>query len=1173
MYKNFTALICGGISYVNNFKFPLKFNLSFIIILLSIFGIKANVQAQKINIQVKNATLRDVFMTIQEQSGYDFIYSTQLLKTAKPVTLTISNASITEALEKCMLNQPLSYIINQKTVTIKAKANTPATQKKSTNVSGKVTDDNKQPLPGVTIKIKNTNITTVSDTDGNYKISVPDTDIILTFSYIGFDPQEVSVNGRSIINISLLTKDSGLNEVVVIGYGTTKKTDLTASVSSISKEALSQRTLFSLADAMKGKAAGVQITQNDGTPGSENTIRIRGASSVSASSTPLFVIDGILQDDANNISPGDIESVEILKDASGTAIYGSRGANGVVIITTKTGKSGSTQVEFYNNTGVQTSGNLYKLMNASEYVHDKFLSTYVYSPASTANPDIPASTLGDYVYYRDSPIGTKGGFWGVPISSPYSSWRDHLSPDSVNTDWQKAMFKNSAVQEYRLSVLGGANNTKYAFLGGYMDQGGLMVYSGYKRYNGRFNFQQKLAKNVTINSNISATKSNTSGFISSTSALNGGFASNAIITSMLQQPPVNPLTFTDIEDNAGVDDYITTNPYSLAKYVTNAKNNTEWIARLGLDWNISNHFTFRSTGTFTNVNSETDAYYPKTVSAGSKYNGRALLSRGATNRYMNENLLYYKGMIGKDHKINVMAGAIFEGNKYSLVTAENQNYDIETLGVFGLSNGTVPIIPTYTITKWTMASFLGRAEYSFKNKYLATFTMRTDGSSRFSATDKWGYFPSAALAWKASEEGFIKNINSISSLKFRTSIGQSGNTAIPSYLTLSTIATYFSPMDGTTPNYGVVVDRPENLSLKWETTTQVDAGVDGGLFNNRVTFTVDWYLKKTKDLLIQKVTPGYSGYRTTWTNLGSIQNSGLEADINAAVISTERFGWNISTNIGFNRSKAIEIGNELSLAPGVVSGIGTSAIIRNGEPLGQWFGYKTNGIYQNQDEIKASNLTEINGIAIAAIRPGTRRFIDQNGDHKIDANDRVILGQGQPSFTGGLTNSINYKGFDLNVVVQYSYGNKLYNANRVALESGRNTNNMNAARANSWKPSLYHMTNGNLIEAGNPSEEYRMGGSPEENLMLSDWIEDGSYIRLSDVTLAYRFDAAVVKKIGFKGLSLFATAKNLWTWTKYSGYDPEVNTRQGGFGDLMPSLDYASYPRSKVYSLGLRAQF
>jgi TonB-linked SusC/RagA family outer membrane protein len=735
------------------------------------------------------------------------------------------------------------------------------------------------------------------------------------------------------------------------------------------------------------------------------------------------------------------------------------------------------------------------------------------------------------------------------------------------------MFQKSLVQEYRVSVLGGSKDTKFAFLGGYLDQGGLVVYSGYKRYNGRFNFQQNLSKGVTLSSNISTSRSGTNGFISSTSALNGGIASNSIIFNMLQQPPVNKLTYTDVEDNSDVNGYITSNPYSIAKYVTNTRDITEWIARLSLDWNINSNFMFRATGTYTNTNSNTDAYYPKSVSAGSKYNGRAVLSRGVTNRYLNENLLYYKGRIGEDHRINVMGGATFEQSKYSLITAENQNYAIETLGVFGLSNGTVPVIPTYTVTKWSMASFLSRAEYSFKNRYLATFTMRADGSSRFSPTNKWGYFPSAALAWRASEESFIQNITSISNLKFRASIGQSGNTAIPSYLTLSTIATYFSPMDGVTPNYGVVVDRPENLSLKWETTTQVNGGVDLGLFHDKINITADWYLKRTKDLLIQKVTPGYSGYRNTWTNLGSIQNSGLEISLSAPLVRKHGFNWNIDANIGFNRSRAIDIGDALSLAPDVVSGIGTSAIIRNGEPLGQWYGYQTNGIYQSPAEIKSSGLTAINGIAISAVRPGTRRFIDQNGDHVIDANDRIVLGQGQPVFTGGFSNSVSYKNFYLNIQIQYSYGNKLYNANRVSLESGRDLHNATAALANSWRPSLYDMTTGALVEAGNPNNQYRMAGSPEENLMLSDWIEDGSFIRLSDVTLSYQFDPKNLSRIGFHGLTLFASAKNLWIWTKYTGYDPEVNTRQGGFGDLMPSLDYASYPRSRVFSFGVKTQF
>jgi TonB-linked SusC/RagA family outer membrane protein len=540
---------------------------------------------------------------------------------------------------------------------------------------------------------------------------------------------------------------------------------------------------------------------------------------------------------------------------------------------------------------------------------------------------------------------------------------------------------------------------------------------------------------------------------------------------------------------------------------------------------------------------------------------------------MNENLLYYKGKIGKDHLFNVMGGATFEQNKNNLITAEGQNFAVENLGVYGLQNGTVPIVPTYNITQWTMASFLSRAEYGYKGKYLATVTMRADGSSRFARNNKWGYFPSAALAWRISSEKFMREVTAISNLKLRTSWGQSGNTAIPSYLTLSTIGTYFSPMDGNTPDYGVVVERPENLSLKWETTTQLNAGIDLGLFNDKVNITAEWYRKRTNDLLIQRVVPAYSGYRTSWTNLGSIQNSGVEIGLSMPLMKSKTFSWNLDANIAFNRSKAIDIGADLGLDPGVVSGVGNSAIIRNGQAIGQWYGYKTNGIYQSQAEIDASGLKTINGQPIAAIRPGTRRFIDQNKDSVINTDDRVVLGQGQPVFTGGLTNTFSYKGFSLNMVLQYSVGNKVYNANRVAIEASKNTSNRTKALAGSWRPSLYDMTTGALYEAGNPNNEYRMPGSPAELLMLSDWVEDGSFLRLSDITLSYNLPHQLISRMGIEGVNLFVSGKNLAVWTKYSGYDPEVNTRQGGFGDLMPSLDYASYPRSRIYSFGVKVQF
>ncbi|KAA2238971.1 TonB-dependent receptor [Chitinophaga agrisoli] len=1150
---------------------------STIFFLLCICSIRAYAQlpGDKISLNVRNVSLKEVFNQITAKTGYALFYSNQQINDQQKVSLNVKEVTVQDIL-KTLLGEAFTWRGKDKVIHIKKKeaaprdslVSTPALTDTSVRITGKITDQKGELLLGASIKLKGTDKGVVTDEKGEYVLQdVTNGAGTLIVSYIGFQTREVPIRSRSQINVSLMGEGSTLNDVVVIGYGTVRKKDVTASVSSISKEAMSERTIFSLADAMKGKAAGVQITQNDGTPGSESTIRIRGASSISGGSTPLYVIDGVMQEDANSINPGDIESIEILKDASGTAIYGARGANGVIMITTKTGKAGKTVVELYSNTGFQQPGHLFAVMDAREYARARFLaSSYTYTPADPGDPNKPASELAGYTYYRDSPLGKTTGFWGVAEDNTYHDWYNYNNPDSANTNWQKAMFQNSAVQEYRINVLGGSKDTKFSFMGGYLNQGGLIVYSGYERFNGRFNLQQRLSKSVTITSNISGSRTGVDGFISGSQ--NGGITSNSVITSMLNQPPTKPLTFSDIEDNEGIEGYITTNPYSLAKNVTNKRYSTEWVTRLALDWAINNHFTFRTTGNYSTVNTNTDAYYPKNTSSGSKFGGRAVLARGDVVKMMNENLLYYKGNIGRDHTFNIMGGAIFEVNKNSLVTAENQHYDIELLGPYGLSNGSVPVIPAYGITKWTMASFLGRAEYNYKQKYMATLTMRADGSSRFSEDNKWGYFPSAAIAWRASEESFIRAIHDISNLKFRASLGQSGNTAIPSYLTLSTITTYFSPMDGNTPNYGVVVERPENRSLKWETTTQVDAGMDLGLWNDKVNITVDWYLKRTKDLLIELVTPGYSGYRSAWANLGSVQNSGLELNISSPLITTKQFSWALDGNIGFNRSKAIDVGADLNLDPGVVSGIGTTAIIRNGQPIGQWFGYQTNGIFQSQEEINSSGLKTINGQDITKVRPGTRKFIDQNGDGIINTADRVVLGQGQPDFTGGITNSLHYKGFNLNIVVQYSYGNKLYNANRVALEHGRSTNNMAKASANSWRPSLYDMNTGALVEQGNPNNEYRMPGSPEELLMLSDWIEDGSFIRLSDITLSYSLSAFHIANLTF-----FVSGKNLWIHTKYSGYDPEVNTRQGGFGDLMPSLDYASYPRSRVYSFGLKAQF
>jgi TonB-linked SusC/RagA family outer membrane protein len=1033
-------------------------------------------------------------------------------------------------------------------------------------IQGTVIDDTGYPLPGVSVVEKNARRGTITSSTGTFSLTVTSPDAVIEFAFVGMQKHTERVAGRNVINVTMNEKTQNLDEVVVVGYGTSKKSDLTAAVSSVSTKELSNRVVLSLEDAMKGKAAGLQITQNDGAPGSEYTIRIRGASSISASSTPLYVIDGVMQDDASNLNPGDVESIEILKDASGTSIYGSRGANGVILITTKSGSAGKTKVDFYMNMGVQTPSRLYDLGNSGEYTQMQNMKTWTYFRGQTANPDMPNdpnynTTL--YTYYRDTPLGTSGGFWKVPVGQ--QDWKAWASPDSTNTDWQRKMFQNASIQEYRLNVSGGSDKNKFSIMGGYLKQDGLVIFSGFERYTGRMNWEQTVARNAKLSAVIAANRMSYTGFVLGDA--------NSVITTILRKPPTQQYTTKDYDPTDEDSESVSTNPYYLAKSATQNKLKTEFQTRMGLDWNLSRDLMFRSTGTYNYLGTDEDYYYPKTTASGLKQGGRALVYRTSAVRLMNEDFLYYKKKFNKNNRLQAMVGMTVEQSETKRIYAENQNFQVENLGVYGIGNGTSPQIPTYTYEMWRMLSFLSRAEYSLKDRYLLTLTMRADGSSRFGDNNKWGYFPSAALAWRISEEEFLRRSELISNLKLRLSVGQSGNTAIPAYRTLSEITNTFYPVDGTTASYGVIVGRAQNKDLKWETTTQYNAGLDVGLFNSAINLVLEGYVKNTSDLLIQKIVPGYSGYDKCWSNLGSIRNSGAELTISARPFKTKDFTYSFDFNIGFNRSFCVNIGPDLYMDPGVVSGAGNSALIQNGQPLGQWYGYRTNGIWQSLDEIQKSGIKEIFGTKIADIRPGSRKFIDMNNDSIINASDRTVLGKAEPWFTGGLVNNFSYKQFDLSVVFTYSVGSKIYNANKVVLESGRDNFNSTKAYANGWKPSLYDMNSGALVEAGTYSNTYRMAGNAAENIVLSDWIEDGSYLRLSDITLAYNFSKAVTRMLKISGLKVFASAKNVWLWTAYSGYDPEVNTRQGGWGDLMPSLDFASYPRARSYSLGFNVSF
>lgn len=1047
---------------------------------------------------------------------------------------------------------------------VSALANDVSGQNAAIAVSGRVSDAEGRPLPGVSVVVQGTVHGTTTDNAGAYTIRVASKEAVLEFSMLSMKSVSHRVGDRTRIDVTMQEDAVEMDkvEIVSIGYGSARRSDLTGSISSINKEALSDRAIVSLEDAMRGKAAGMQIIQNDGAPGSDYTIRIRGASSVNASSAPIFVIDGVICDDASFLNPGDVESIEILKDASSTAIYGSRGANGVIMVTTRQGSTeGKTRVELYANFGVQQAVREYDMLGSADYAQLRYKSEWKYYSYGT-----DPSKLGDGVVYRDNPNGD-GNYWVLPKSSIYENWREYGQPGRVNTDWQDLMFRSAMYQEYRVNVSGGNRNTRYAVSGGYLNQDGIVVNSGYVRYSGRVNLTQKLARTVTMTANLSGSRTKNSGLATG--------SSDGLIMKLLRQSPLRSASSSDVEEGSGDEQgQLVSNPYVQVRDITNDRYKDNFTARLQFEWKIIPQLSLRAAGTYEDNHQKTDVFYPANTEQGFKANGRGIVSSADIKKLSGEAFLTYENKWKSGHKLRVLGGSTVESYRSNVVRTENQDFPSLNLGVDGIGMGIAPQIPTTTIVTWNLASFIARAEYNYKERYLVTASYRADGSSRFGAGNKWAGFPSVGAAWRINEESFVKDLNVFYNLKLRFGYGRSGNTAIPAFRSLSTVATSFYPMNGSDLSYGAIIDRPANPSLRWETTDMINVGLDMAFFNNRLALTLELYDKKTTDLLLEKNAALATGYEKGWANIGSVRNQGLEITLDAVPVSTKNWKWTMNFNIGFNRSEVLDIGpgGEKGFDPGVIPGSGNFVMIRKGHSLGQWYGYKIDGIYGSQYEIDEHGLTEVLGQKIANVRPGDYRFHDRNGDHKITSEDLDLLGSGEPLFTGGFTNTLSYKSLSLSVSMQFSYGATVFNANLHSLTSGRDGHNQIAAMRNSWSPTLYDEA-GNVAFAGSRGAKYRMAGGAALNYCNSKLLEDGSFLRIGDVTLSYSFPQKVARKIGMQGLKLFASVKNLHVFTDYSGYDPEVNTRQGQTGDLMPSLDYSAYPRNRSYSVGFNFIF
>ncbi|WP_046791959.1 SusC/RagA family TonB-linked outer membrane protein [Sphingobacterium sp. IITKGP-BTPF85] len=988
-------------------------------------------------------------------------------------------------------------------------------------ILGKVIDAvTKTPLLGVTIKLDDKNGTTVTtDKQGGFVLDNGAIGQSLTFSFLGYSSQTIKIDTRTSYTISLAPASNVIEETVVVGYGRQKKRNLTGAIVSVGAAEIEKTTLQDPISILQGRAAGVQVSSNSGAPGGEVSIRVRGSSSLNSGNNPLFVVDGIplesnsissLNGTENSglnpmadINPSDIASIEILKDAASTAIYGSRAANGVVMITTKRGVAGKPEVLLNANAGVSSLTRKLSVLNARQY--------------------------------REAVLDSYRGMT-VP-EDPFYTIIDSLNPmNNGDVDWQDELMRTAKQYKLDLSVRGGNEGTKYAWSSSYLDQDGVILNSNYKRFTSRLNVDFTISDRVRIGQSISYTNA----VNNRTNAAGSGNLS--IIRSLLVRPPNMSMYLPD----GSLNGYMIgqRNPVGMALFSTNLNKSNRIIGSQYLEIDIYKDLKFRSNVNLDYIAMKEDEFMPSILDYREGYNSGAVRSSGNLT-WGNESYFTYTKNIADKHNIGAVFGVSFQKWRYDRTGLNGEYFpsdDIRTLnGASVISNQGVNVASEHA-----MLSYFGRVTYDYQSKYLLEFNLRTDGSSRFGRDLRFGFFPSASAGWRFVEEEGIKNLGWLSDGKLRFSLGSTGNEAIGDYTSRGefTLGTNYLDFSGAAPT---VMPNP---SLTWETTHQYNLGLELGFFKNRILFSTDAYLKKTKDLLYNVPTPGTSGFEYITQNIGSIENRGLEFSLQTRNLEGA-FRWSTNVNISLNRNKVTSLPKNL-LTNGHIQN-GNFHILKEGLPIGVFYGWSFLGVYA-RDEDNTNKLT--NGANGAVFVGGDPIWKDVNNDKIIDQNDREIIGYAEPKYFGGISNDFSYKNFHLNVFFQYAVGNQIYNELNHQRNSIVRYNNLSTDALNRWR------------EQGDQTDFPRLirdDPKQSDSRVQSRWVEDGSYLKLKNVNLRYSFDSALSKRIGLRKLDAFVTATNLITWTKYTGFDPDVNSYSG----LRVGLDEGSYPQSRTFTFGL----
>lgn len=1050
----------------------------------------------------------------------------------------------------------------------------------ATDIKGIVTSaEDQKPVPGVTVKVKGGTASTVTDQQGAFAIRASAANTVLVFSHAGFVTLEEAVKGRTSLTIALTIDVKEIEDVVVIGYTTVKRKDLTGAVSSVGAKQLRDVPVNSVAEALTGRLAGVRITSAEGQPGSESTIKIRGGGSITQDNSPLYIIDGVqVENGFAGLSPQDIESVDVLKDVASTAIYGARGANGVVIVTTKSGKEGKTKLTYNGMAGIRQLPQALKLLDPYNFI----LYQYERSRFTTEEANGFSTIYGDDLErYKTLPA----------------------------VDWQDKIFgRNAFMQTHNIGMSGGTKTTQFNLSFTHNEEDGIMINSGLKRTLFNFKLDHRADNKLRVGLNFRYSRENSTGAGSSDE---GGSTYNGLRHTVKYRPFLLEEGSADIIDDEEYYD-ATNSGNGLGIINPLLLNNAQWrerrteVVNIGgyLNYAFSKQFSFRSTvGVDRNVQDRKS--FDGSITSNARLNGASLplivgieLPRTSFN---NSNVLTFTHR-GGNSRLNVMAGQ----ELYMTNTHREENrlrYFPESITpekAFGqLSLGsTVPLYPQSLITESSLLSFFSRVDYDYDGRYIASASIRADGSSKFAADQRWGYFPSASLAWRISREAFMEKLHWLSDLKLRVSYGQAGNNRIDDYLFLNTYsATVQYPLnEGLNPGY--VANGLANSRLKWETTVSRNIGLDVAFFNNRLQLTADAYKNTVQDLLIPIRIPVSSGHAQQLQNVGTTSNTGIELSLSAAVIQSKNFTWSSNFNIAFNRNKVEKLTGYLDYFY-ANSGFGISGqpadfIVKTGQPVGSMYGYVNDGFYTVNDfdydagtgvYTLKDGVTDVSG-AIGVAQPGWMKLKDLDGNHIIDENDKTIIGNATPKFEGGWMNQFNYKSFDLSLFVNFVYGNTIYNANKIEFTNAysRHTNMLDIMK-DRWRTVD---DAGNIVQRVSTvgGKQVVTGVAPDQLAALNShakiwqpisgagafyptsWVmEDGSFLRLNNITLGYTFPQSLLKKAKIANLRAYVTVNNLAVLTNYTGYDPEVNARRQT--PLTPGVDYSAYPRSRAFLFGL----